>query len=1060
MGEGEETLVAAARSNRSARRMASVAALSLLAMLLVGALIVWLTREQIADSIIADQIATYDLPASYEIESIGPAEQVLTNVVIGDPDNPDLTIERAVVGIGYSLGVPEVASVELIRLRLFGRLEDGVLSFGALDAVIYAESDTPSGLPALDLKLVDARGRIDTPYGALGLKAEGQGALDDGFKGIVAAIAPGLTIEGCALGRTTFYGSVAAERGAPQVSGPLRLASLNCEEAGIASGATEWALDLSGDDTLDGGELAIGGRLDTLRLPGAKVRSGALTGDASLRDGRIVARFESDLKALAAAQVSLREVAIDGSFRSDTSFAALQSDVELRGEGLALEPAMWAGLQDTEEAMAGTMIAPLLKQLQGALARQIPGGSLAADATIRRAEGMLTVVAPRVTLRNGAGATLAALSRLQVQADGAGLPRISGNVSTGGQGLPRIAGRMERDGAGNAVFRLQMAPYAAQGSQVALPNLEVRQARAGPLTFVGELRADGPLPGGEARALSVPLSGTIANNGSVRMWERCTPVSFARLRYFELALDSDRLTLCPPSGAPILGYGSEGLRIAAGAPSLEIAGSLAGTPLTLSTGAVGMAWPGRLVARSVDIAIGPDDNAARFAITELQGELGESLSGRFSEADIRLDAVPLDVLQASGVWSYQGGVLSLSEGAFVVEDRQEDDLFNPLKARDATLRLVDNVITASADLREPISDRVVTRLALKHDLATAVGFADLDVSGVQFDGSLQPVELTALALGVIAEARGTVRGSGRIDWTEDTITSSGRFRTDDFDFAAAFGPVEGVSGTIEFTDLLNLETAPGQTLSIASINPGIEANDGELTFHLRNGEVLDVAGAQWPWLGGTLSMRPVELNFTRPEVRRYTFEIVGLDAAQFIERLEMSNLAASGTFDGTISVVFDELGNGFIEDGVLLARAPGGNVSYVGDLTYEDMGAIANFAFQSLRSLDFQQMRVGVDGPLTGEVVTRLSFDGVSQGEGASSNFVTRRIAKLPIRFNVNIRAPFYQLLSNMRSLYDPNFVRDPRELGILQDDGTRFFDPDVSNSQPPIQDPESEDTP
>ncbi|NNC58588.1 MAG: exoprotein, partial [Erythrobacter sp.] len=134
---------------------------------------------------------------------------------------------------------------------------------------------------------------------------------------------------------------------------------------------------------------------------------------------------------------------------------------------------------------------------------------------------------------------------------------------------------------------------------------------------------------------------------------------------------------------------------------------------------------------------------------------------------------------------------------------------------------------------------------------------------------------------------------------------------------------------------------------------------------------------------------------------------------------------------------------------------------YVGELTYEDLGAIANFAFRSLRSLDFEQMRVRVEGPLAGEVLAALTFEGVTQGAGADSNFITRRIGRLPIRFNVNIRAPFYQLLTNLRSMYDPAYVTDPRDLGLLdrkKDEGTPSLD--MARPQPPIQDPESEDTP
>jgi hypothetical protein len=97
---------------------------------------------------------------------------------------------------------------------------------------------------------------------------------------------------------------------------------------------------------------------------------------------------------------------------------------------------------------------------------------------------------------------------------------------------------------------------------------------------------------------------------------------------------------------------------------------------------------------------------------------------------------------------------------------------------------------------------------------------------------------------------------------------------------------------------------------------------------------------------------------------------------------------------------------------------------------------MANIAFDALRSLDYTRMTVAMDGPLTGEIVTRVRFDGVSQGEGATSNFITRRIARLPFRFVVNIRAPFYQLITSIKSMYDPAAVRDPRDLGLIDDFG------------------------
>ena len=138
---------------------------------------------------------------------------------------------------------------------------------------------------------------------------------------------------------------------------------------------------------------------------------------------------------------------------------------------------------------------------------------------------------------------------------------------------------------------------------------------------------------------------------------------------------------------------------------------------------------------------------------------------------------------------------------------------------------------------------------------------------------------------------------------------------------------------------------------------------------------------------------------------------------------------------GTLPWIFDQNG-GRIEGGQLQSRPPGGNVSYVGELTYEDLSTMANFAFATLRSLNYQNMTIGMNGALEGEILTRISFSGVKQGEGTSQNFLTRKIANLPIRFNVNLRAPFFQLVSSFKSLYDPALVRDPRSIGLLDGDG------------------------
>src|SRR6185369_9699441 len=120
-----------------------------------------------------------------------------------------------------------------------------------------------------------------------------------------------------------------------------------------------------------------------------------------------------------------------------------------------------------------------------------------------------------------------------------------------------------------------------------------------------------------------------------------------------------------------------------------------------------------------------------------------------------------------------------------------------------------------------------------------------------------------------------------------------------------------------FTDLLGLVTAPDQKVRIASINPGIEVTDGEVGFEIRAGSLLRVHGAKWPFLGGTLELRPVDLNLGVAETRRYVLVVTGLNAAQFVEHMDLENISATGTFDGELPLVFDSNG-GRIVGGMLL----------------------------------------------------------------------------------------------------------------------------------------------
>ena len=500
------------------------------------------------------------------------------------------------------------------------------------------------------------------------------------------------------------------------------------------------------------------------------------------------------------------------------------------------------------------------------------------------------------------------------------------------------------------------------------------------------------------------------------------------------------------------------LQVTAELQDIALMGSLGESPVSASAARAVLRYPGVSRLEAFSTAIGADDNVVRLAASTVESDFTDGVGGRFAGATAALDIVPLDLSELDGVWRFNNNVLTVSEGAFALTDREgavspDRARFEPLRGDGASLTLADGVISAETSLFHPWSGRRVTDVRIRHDLGSGSGGAVISVPGVRFDEGLQPDDLTLLTRELIAFADGTIEGGGRVDWTSDELSSSGTFSTEGFDFAAAFGPVRGVKGEIEFTDLLGLTTAPSQVATIASVNPGIEALGGRVVYSVTNGTLITLEDGRWPFMGGELILRPVELDYGGGQGQSYIFEIIALDAATFVTQMELNNLGATGQLDGTIPIVFDAQGNGTIQGGLLISRPPGGNVSYVGELSYEDLGTMGNYAFQTLRSLDFNQMSIELNGNLAGEIVTNFSIDGVRQGEGTSQNFVTRRLAQLPIRFKINVRSQnFYTLATIVRGLFDPSIFANAIDQGLLEIEGQSIVP--TTRSAAPGQEP------
>jgi translocation and assembly module TamB len=991
---------------------------------LAALLAAWTERQPIVAHFVDDRLAAAHVPAAYRIVAIGPFVQRLENVRIGDPAAPDLTARSVELHLGYDFSGPYLRTVVAEGVRLSARLIRGRVSLGAVDRLLPASSSAALALPDIGVTLNDMDVALDTPAGAVGASIEGRGNLADGFSGRVTVAAPLLATGGCAIRGTVADLRVTIADRKPRVAGPLDLAALACPPQGLALSKGRATLDMSFARTLDhwqGGAALVGfaGRAGVVRFGGA---SGMVTiaGDTKRIDGSTGLTF----KAVSSPVASARIAQFGGRYRFIPGSAGLVFAGEVAARGAALVPDKRSALLVVAQRAAGTPMAPLVVHAAGGLDRLL--GDATTEARIAFAAGgsagagfsVRTLV---LTGRDGGFVRIA-------EGDGFGWQardrkwRVDGRVTTGGGAIPALDARLDQSVAGAPVDGVaRLAPYAAGGARLTILPLTFRSSGA-VTRFATTATLDGPLGTGRVEGLTIPITGRFDTDGTLLLGEGCIPVRFRSLTVGAIALDPARIGLCGKGGAPLVsGRAGDTLRYGATVNNLRLTGRSGGVPLSIAAARI-EASPQGAAVRQLALQLGQNDAITRFDADSIDGTVDHgAFAGPFAGATAEIAHVPLRMTELTGRWTLADGALALT-GHVTVSDAETVPRFAPLIAHEATLRFANGRIDANGGLHEPKTDALIANVVIRHDLARGIGGAILDVPGLHFaPKGLQPETLTPLTLGVIANTAGAVIGQGRIDWTGQGVTSSGSFHTDGIDLAAAFGPVSRIVGTITFSDLLGMVTPPHQEATIAEINPGVAVSNGVVHYQLLAGQKVKVEDARWPFAGGELILDPSLLSFEQTAQRHLTFRITRLDAAAFVQQLAFPNIAATGIFDGTLPMIFDQAG-GRIDGGALVARRGGGTLAYVGELSNAQLGTMGKLAFDALKAIRYNSLSIGLNGRLDGEIVSSVTFDGVRQETGETT-MAARLIRNLPFRFNIQIRAPFRGLMGSARAFVDPSVL-------------------------------------
>jgi hypothetical protein len=1013
------------------RPLGRMVALVLIGLLIAAMFAVWMQRRTIASHFIDRELTRRGVVASYTITELGFGTQRLTDLVLGDPARPDLTARQVEVQISYGLRAPRVHRIRARGVRMFGRLDDGKLSLGQIDKLMPPPSGAPFQLPDLRIDLGDAAMALDTPGGRIGLAVEGSGNLADGFRGKVAAASRRLVFGDCTIRGAGAIVDVQVSDRQPRIAGPVRAERLACGDSVAVQSATV-ALETTLSPPLDAWRGAA-----RIRSPLARFGTntlgdlgGSLTFDGSAE--RTLGGLD-----LAASQARFGEtrtgrISLDGRYDvAGSGVLALAGD--LAAENVAAGQGALAGVVGSLQSLGGTPIEPIGEALAAAVQRAGQGfDARGRFRLVERPEGRAVRIEQfSADSRSGAQVRLAGGDGLTVDT-ATGAFRLDGQFTLDGGGFPRTEAFLRQPRAGAPMQgSLRIAPISAKGARLALQEVRFGAASGGATTVDTVATIDGPLTDGRVAGLVLPIRGRFGPGGFA-FGEQCTPLAFRALRYTSLELGATRLSLCPVGRALVWQSGDGAVQGGAQIARMRLTGRLGTSPILLAADRFRLLFDGPSFSGSgVAVRLGEAGYVNRLDLASLTGRFTDrGLDGRFAGGDGKIANVPLLLSNARGRWQVVDG-RALVDAALTVSDEAAPARFHPLASDDFRLTLDGNALEADGWLTDPETGTRVSRASISHDLGSGRGRAELDVPGITFSESFQPEQLTPLTLGVIALVDGTLTGRGEIVWTPEGTTSTGSFSTADLDLAAPFGPVTGLATTINFTDLLNLTTAPDQVAEIEQIQAGIDVFEGRVRYQLLPNLNVRVQSGQWPFAGGELILEDTTLDFSQETAKNLTFRVVGLDAATFVQQMEFSNISATGTFDGVVPMIFDQAG-GRIVGGHLQARPGGGVVSYIGELTDRQLGAYGKLAFDALKSLRYSKLVIELDGALDGEFVAAIELDGVARdpnlgpvsGGGIRNALAGRalsQLAKIPFEFNIKVRAPFRALLATARSFEDPS---------------------------------------
>ena len=628
---------------------------------------------------------------------------------------------------------------------------------------------------------------------------------------------------------------------------------------------------------------------------------------------------------------------------------------------------------------------------------------------------------------------------------------LSGALDMNGGGGPRISGTMEGQRTPNgelqlALRDLALEPWSVRERAFEARIKDLRIARSPDETRIqldGRLGVEGELFGltvdqtGVVGEVDIVMAGERWSGGPVR--GACPRFETGGIVFGAIRTGGFALDLCPrgdtffassrvPGGAFNLGRVRVPFESGSATGTLELsetrlswsAGERPATQLT--AGELNM--PLAIGDSTLNI-VGARPNlqfaAARGAIPSLSGELGQTrFGGSLIPARVSATAFAFDGT------SPRGGVKGdIAAREVVIQDIREDPLYQPFLANFAG-QLAAGVITGNGVLNLQSTGTPVGDVNFQLTLANLTGETEIHSRDLSFSPSgLRPTHLSERLRGLFTDATGKLSAEASIGIKRGSLSGTGDVRVSDFSFQTTrLGRVEGVNANVHFTDLFALTTAPEQTLTVSSLNPGVLLTDGKMLFQFVDGAMFRVSSAAFPFAGGELALAPFDWGLGGADQHiEVTASLIQL--RELVDTLNLPDIEASGTVSGRfpIDVVGNEI---FVRDARLMADNQGGHLAYTGQTA--DAASVADttsaMAFEALKDFDFTVLELGLDGNIADRMKISLLLAGRSR-RGIPYGAEGQTVKGQPFEFDIEINSPFSELFRSSQYYTNQNALTE-----------------------------------